>query len=279
MNTKKTIVGALGAILILVISQMLAGGIASGLIMLKISDWIGNIVAGILYIGFTYLFLKVFAEKILKLNLESLGIPRFHMNLRWIIVAFILPLVVTGIYLLLPGEFVNTNMDKIQIASTIGGGILFTGIAAGFVEEMVFRGFILNLLKNRWNRTVAIFVPSVLFGVVHILGMNFSIFSCLLVLIAGTLVGIMFSLIEQENNSIWNSGIVHVVWNIVIIGGILSISGTPDKYSIITYVLKSKSFAVTGGEFGIESSVISVVAYILVSIYAAYRIKRKADIK
>lgn len=279
MNTKKTIVGALGAILILVISQMLAGGIASGLIMLKISDWIGNIVAGILYIGFTYLFLKVFAEKILKLNLESLGIPRFHMNLRWIIVAFILPLVVTGIYLLLPGEFVNTNMDKMQIASTIGGGILFTGIAAGFVEEMVFRGFILNLLKNRWNRTVAIFVPSVLFGVVHILGMNFSIFSCLLVLIAGTLVGIMFSLIEQENNSIWNSGIVHVVWNIVIIGGILSISGTPDKYSIITYVLKSKSFAVTGGEFGIESSVISVVAYILVSIYAAYRIKRKADIK
>ena len=173
MNTKKTIVGALGAILILVISQILAGGIASGLIMLKVSDWIGNIVAGILYIGFSYLFLKLFAEKILKINLESLGIPRFHINLKWIIVAFILPFMVTGIYLLFPGEFVNTNMDKAQVASTVCAGILFTGIAAGFVEEMVFRGFILNLLKNRWNKAVAIWVPSVLFGIVHILGMNY----------------------------------------------------------------------------------------------------------
>lgn len=91
--------------------------------------------------------------------------------------------------------------------------------------------------------------------------------------------GIMFSLIEQDNNSIWNSGIVHAVWNIVIIGGILCISEAPDEYAMTTYVLKSKSFVVTGGEFGIESSVTSIVAYMLVSIYALYTIKRKASIK
>ena len=75
----------------------------------------------------------------------------------------------------------------------------------------------------------------------------------MLVLLAGTMVGIMFSMIALESGSVWNSGIVHAIWNIVIIGGGLSINQTADENSVMTYVLKSKSFAFTGGEFGIES--------------------------
>ena len=100
-------------------------------------------------------------------------------------------------------------MNANQIFKTLSAGIVFTGIAAGFVEEMVFRGMILNFFKNKWNTKVAVIVPSVLFGVVHILGMNFSIGSCLLVIIAGTMVGIMFSMIAIEGGSVWNSGLVH----------------------------------------------------------------------
>ena len=70
-------------------------------------------------------------------------------------------------------------MNGKQIFRTLSAGIMFTGIAAGFVEEMVFRGVILNLLRKKWNRKVAVIVPSVLFGMVHILGMDFSIGSCL----------------------------------------------------------------------------------------------------
>ena len=165
-------------------------------------------------------------------------------------------------------------MNNSEIFSTLSAGIVFTGIAAGFVEEMVFRGIILNLLKSRWNTLVAVLVPSVLFGFVHILGMNFSIGSCLLVLLAGTMVGIMFSMIALESGSVWNSGIVHAIWNIVIIGGGLSINQTADEYSVMTYVLKSKSFAFTGGEFGIESSVVSLLGYIVVTLIAIYMMKR-----
>ena len=46
------------------------------------------------------------------------------------------------------------------------------------------------------------------------------------------------------------SGIVHAIWNVVIIGGGLAIGEKMDKYSIMTYVLNSKDFAITGGEFG-----------------------------
>ena len=88
---------------------------------------------------------------------------------------------------------------------------------------MVFRGVILNVLKKKWNIKAAVIVPSILFGFVHILGMNFSVGSCLLVILAGTMVGVMFSLIAIESGSVWNSGVVHAVWNIVIIGGGLAI--------------------------------------------------------
>ncbi len=53
------------------------------------------------------------------------------------------------------------------------------------------------------------------------------------------MVGIMFSLIMLESGSIWNSGIV---WNVVIIGGGLAIGEKADKYSVMTYVLKTKFF-------------------------------------
>lgn len=94
--------------------------------------------------------------------------------------------------------------------------------------------------------------------------MEFEFLSCALVLVAGTMVGVMFSLITFATKSIWNSAIVHAIWNIIIIGGILWTGTEFDEYSLYSYVLDSKSFLLTGGAFGIESSVVAVVGYIIV---------------
>ena len=183
--------------------------------------------------------------------------------------AVLLPLAVTGCYLLLfRGTFVRADMRGGEVFSTLSAGIAFTGIAAGFVEEMVFRGVILNLFAQRWNKVVAVIVPSLLFGIVHILGADFTLGSCLLVILAGTMVGVMFSLIALQSGSVWNSGIVHAVWNIVIIGGGLSIGEAADAHAVVSYVLESDSFAVTGGQFGIEASVISLAGYCIVAAIA-----------
>lgn len=55
----------------------------------------------------------------------------------------------------------------------IVAGIFYIGIAAGFMEEMVFRGLILNCIKKAWNEKAAIIIPSVLFGFVHVLGQGY----------------------------------------------------------------------------------------------------------
>lgn len=275
MNTRRAIGGSFGAIAVLAIAQILARLVASLFVMINVPTGICNILAGIVYVGLAFVLLKLLAEKIYKIEMKDFGMPKFSIKTRWIVVAILLPAIVKVIYIFLfSGEYISSGMNNSEIFSTLSAGIVFTGIAAGFVEEMVFRGFILNLLKSRWNTLVAVIVPSVLFGFVHILGMNFSMISCLLVLLAGTIVGVMFSMIALESGSVWNSGIVHAIWNIVIIGGGLSINQSADEYSVMTYVLDSKVFALTGGEFGIESSVISLFGYIVVTLFAIYMMKR-----
>ena len=54
----------------------------------------------------------------------------------------------------------------------------------------------------------------------------------------------------------------------LIISGGLSISEKADEYSVMTYVLDSKDFVFTGGEFGIESSIIALLGYVIVTLAA-----------
>ena len=172
-----------GSFSILIITQIIAQSIASMFVIIKIPTGICNIIAGIIYAGLTYLILKMFISKIIKLPTSDFGMPKFAIKIRWILIAVLLPFVIKGSYLLIfNGKYVSSNMNGNQMFNTLSAGVAFTGIAAGFVEEMVFRGVILNALKKRWNIKVAVIVPSMLFGIVHVLGQDFSIGSCLLVI-------------------------------------------------------------------------------------------------
>ena len=67
----------------------------------------------------------------------------------------------------------------------------------------------------------------------------------------------------------YRSGIVRLNSNL---SAANSIGEEADSYSVLSYVLDSKAFAITGGEFGVESS---VIAYIVVAVFAFVMIKKK----
>ena len=270
----KVIAGIAGAIIFLIISQLAAQVLANLFAVIHIPLFLCNAIAGILYAVFAYFLLRLYAEKVLGIQMPELAIPQIKIRVKWLIIAFILPLAITGIYLLLPGKLQRGIIDLPETAAVICAGVFFIGMAAGSVEEMVFRGFIMNLLDKKFGRKAAVLIPSVLFGLVHIIGMDFSILSCLQVLVAGSLVGIMFSFITLEQHSVWNSAIVHGVWNIITSGGILFIGENMDEHSVFSYVLQTDSFAVTGGEFGIESSAIAISGYVIVTLIAYMGIRR-----
>ena len=135
----------------------------------------------------------------------------------------------------------------------------------------------MGCLERRFHIWIAVIIPSILFGVVHIIGNELDFLSVIQLLIAGSIVGILFSLVAYESNSIWNNAMIHAVWNMVIIGGILHIGSEADGNSILNFVLKNKSFLISGGDFGIEASVISILAYLIFIILAIVLLKKKEN--
>lgn len=278
MSRKTAFCCCLAALIVLIAAQVLAQLLAGLFAQLGVPTWVCNILAGFLYALLAFDLLKIIMEKIFKLSLPDLGMPKLTLQGKWVAVAVLLPMGVKAFYLLLiPGKLVPSGMNREEILQTLSAGIFFTGMAAGFVEEMVFRGVILNATRRAWGTKMAVVFPSMLFGLVHILGWEFSLGNCLLVVLAGTMVGVMFSLIALESGSVWNGAVVHALWNVVIIGGGLAIGERADEYSVMTYVLSTKGFAITGGEFGVESSVISLAGYLLVALIALVWIWQKKE--
>lgn len=176
--------------------------------------------------------------------------------------AVLLPAFVVSAFLLVGRTEVNSyalyNIILVVAAS------MLTALKAGILEEMLFRGFIMKLLENRWNKYIAILIPSFIFSLAHIFSMEtFAIESVILLIISGTLVGTMFSLVAYKGNSIANSVLIHTMWNFVMITGILHITTEQGAYGkpIFSIIIPSDHILLTGAGFGVEASFIAIMGY------------------
>ncbi len=231
---------------------------------------------GIIYPAIAILFVWLFAKFICKKKMSEMLMPKVSVKIKWVVAAVILPLAVTFFYVLfVPGELVVHPLDAVGKFNAVVIAVLFTGFAAGVAEEMVFRGLIMDLLKERWNMAVAVIAPSVVFGFVHVLGMDYGLFDILLVTVAGTMVGIMFSLVALEGGSVWNSAVMHMAWNAIIIGGIFIVGVNKDPSDIAEYLIASDKFWITGGEFGIESALPATIGYTVFALIALVMLRKK----
>ena len=233
------------------------------------------IVKSILNIAILFLLIYLYAVKLLKMPWNDFRVCKTKSFMLWILCAAALPLAVSAFFILLtPGTFADSNLDSRLITLRIINAVFGICLTAGITEEIIFRGFIMRLLEVRWNKYVAIIAPSVLFGLLHIFNMESpNIVDILMLLIAGTSVGIMFSMIAYQSGSIWPGAAVHGIWNLIIIGGILEISVEPGN-SIFTYTLGSQSTLLTGGKFGIESSIPAIIGYGIVILISVILISR-----
>ena len=278
MKTGKMILTIVVSVVFLLLASLLSQELAMGLLALAgVPAWLYHIAGGLLYAASAYIMVWLFCTKYLKEDMKIFCIPGCRIQAKWAVTAVLLPVLVSVVYLFLPGSYEVNALDTGTKLAFVTRGIFLAGVGAGVVEEMLFRGLLMNVVIKKCGRVVGIFAPSVLFASLHIIGMNFSLLSCVQVMVAGTLVGVMFSLIALEGQSIWNSAIVHAVWNMIIIGGGLVIGTELDEYSICSYVLETRSFLLTGGEFGIESSVVSIIGYLVVSLLALWMIRRSTE--
>lgn len=187
----------------------------------------------------------------------------------------LLPAFVVTIFLIIGRAQVNVFSTG-DIFLIIISSILIA-LKAGILEEILFRGFIMRLLESKWNKYIAVLVPSVLFSFAHLPSMEtFTIGGVFLLIISGTLVGTMFSLASYAGNSIGNNILMHTVWNFAIVTDILHITTSEGAYGepIFQLIIPSDNILLTGAGFGIEASLIAIIGYTLACLTLAFIYRR-----
>lgn len=267
-----TILHVLAGLAIFIAVQTLAS-----LVYLVPSQPLAHVLFAFVNIALLLGALQLYGRKVMGVSLQESRVQRPRSVLVWIIPAIALPLIVSAVYLLLvPGQFSYGDLSSTNVISGIFYAVFVVGVSAGVSEELLFRGFIMSALERQWGKPVAVLMPSILFGLLHVTSMqqsNFLDFAMLL--IAGTLVGVMFSLIALQSNSIWPGALVHGLWNLVIIGGILDIGTLPSGSSLFTYMLYPDFTLITGGAFGIEAGLPAILMYAAMALLAFFLYKRQ----
>lgn len=206
-------------------------------------------------------------------SLAELRVRPFRLSPFWAVVAVVMPLMVLVLSVIAGGHWQVADLSNEMKWASVGWAVCYVGLATGFVEEAIFRGFLLAALEQRMGRTFAVVVPSVLFGIVHVMGRPMDVASFVQMVAAVSLVGILLSLITLETGTIWNAALIHAVWNMIIIGDVIAIGSEASDTAWASFVLNSRSPLVTGGDFGIEASFMSVVTVGLFTVLALIRAK------
>ena len=148
-------------------------------------------------------------------------------------------------------------------------------IFVAYVEEIVFRGYILNNFMLSCNKFWALFWSSLLFALLHSFNPNMDIFSFLSLFLAGYFLGITY--IFTKN--LWFPIALHFSWNFFqsMIG--FNVSGQ-DFYSWINFEIVSPN-KLNGGTFGLEGSYISIIVELVVifSVFWYYSKFKKNNLK
>jgi len=237
----------------------------TALLQIVLPDIIFFIAYGLLEIGLIYVGIKVLVEKGLKYKLEEFRIDKFHVKPVWLLIAIGLPFCVcVAAFLFLDGEFSLHDLSGYQMMKTLIQTIFVIGIGTAVTEEFVFRGVLMTAVEKKWNAVTAMVIPSLIFGALHVVGAGFSILDSVIVVAAGSAVGIYFSVLTYTSGTIWFSVAAHAFWNIVTT--LVSIAELPSENSLVSFRLKSNDLYLTGGMFGIDASVLSIIVYLIFTI-------------
>lgn len=251
--------------------EILAAGTAG------IMEWISRfmlplvLITGLYSIAYTWAFIHLIDRR----RLRTLGLERRPGWLRQFGkgagLAFV---VLLGVFLLslatgsieLRG-FARPAPDTSSVAGYLVGALV-AFLLVGFYEELMFRGYVLQVLNERAGRAVSIAVSSVVFALMH--GANPG--ADITAIVNVVAIGVLLSFLYFRTRSLWMPIGFHFGWNFLL-GYVftLPVSGLP-----IRGILDVVEVAGPGGapsRYGPESSIATTLA---LGIWAAWLLARRA---
>ncbi|HEX4958823.1 MAG TPA: CPBP family intramembrane glutamic endopeptidase [Lacibacter sp.] len=167
-------------------------------------------------------------------------------------------------------QLLQWYIDEISITGLFSSLLLM--IAVALVEELVFRGYVLQNLMQSIPHTGALLLSAILFAILHSLNPDFNLTAFFNILLAGLLLGINYIF----TRNLWFGILLHFSWNFVqgpVLG--FKVSGL-ELPSLLQQNLRG-SILLTGGEFGLEASWLTTIVFgiMIPVLYALFHKKYK----
>jgi len=149
----------------------------------------------------------------------------------------------------------------------------FATIFTAFFEEIVFRGIIFRIIHESLGSWIAVIISALIFGFAHGSNPNASLFSSVAIALEA---GVLLSAVYLYTNRLWMVIGMHVSWNFfqgAVLG--VNVSGTTARG-----LLKAKlegPVLLTGGPFGAEASIITIIICLIVGIVFLFLAHRKGN--
>lgn len=150
---------------------------------------------------------------------------------------YFIPLIILMSVNLWHGISINNTIDEIIIH-------IINMIGIGFLEEIIFRGFLFQMLAKD-NIKTAIIVTSLTFGVGHIINLlnGADIIPTLIQICYATATGYLFAIILYKGKSLWPCIITHIVVNSLSIFNTTTVS-VLNNIGPIALIVVSLSYAI-----------------------------------
>ena len=177
-------------------------------------------------------------------------------------------IIVTGVIALLGGY----KVGEIAPDWTALAKSFFSFLVVAVGEEVLFRGIIFRMIDERWGTAAALIVSALIFGFVHIMNDNATVWSSVAIAVeAGLLLGAAY----KWAGNLWLPIGIHWAWNFFqgpIFGFAVSGNGTS---SLIKPVIEGSEW-LTGGTFGAEASIPAFVLGLAFAVLFLMAKKRRA---
>lgn len=169
-----------------------------------ISETLGTV--KIITLPFGFLMTGVLVAFLVENGLTAqYGLHRCRLNIRQSLLYF--PLILMASVNLWGGVKLNLSVSETVLS-------ILTMILVGFLEELIFRGFLFTAMRKN-NLKVAVIVSSVTFGIGHIVNLlnGAPLAETLLQVVYATAAGFLFTVIFLRGGSLWPCIIAHSAIN------------------------------------------------------------------
>ena len=162
-----------------------------------------------------------------------------------------------------------------QVEGTNAWTVIFApmvmALSSGVVEEIIFRGILFRIMEESLGSWIALLISACVFGLIHLVNPHATLVGAVSIIIeAGIMLGAAYMLTRR----LWLCIGIHIAWNFTQAGIFSSVvSGNIDLPGVIKAKIIGPAL-LTGGEFGVEASIIAVMVCLVAGVFFIIKAKQ-----